>query len=69
MNGKNGSLKAKNKRLSASLPSPKCGRSGPSALKTKIETSATITMKVVPQRGCSVVFGRAFSTVSASPDS
>ena len=39
------------------------------AVKTRIDTSATITRNVVPQRGCSVVFARALSTVSASPAS
>ena len=33
------------------------------AVKTAIDTSATITRNVVPQRGWSVVFARAFATV------
>ena len=41
----------------------------PDAVKTRIETMATMTRNVVPQRGCSVVFARAFSTASASPAS
>ena len=38
-------------------PGRAAARSGPSAVNTRIETSATITRNVVPQRGCSVVFG------------
>src|SRR5882672_5819672 len=67
--GRNGSLSKKNSTLSPSLPKPSCGKNGPSALNTKIDTSATITMNVVPQRGCSVVRLRALSTVSSTPDS
>ena len=43
-----------------------CGRNAPITEKTRMDTIATITRKVVPQRGCIVVFVRALSTVSAS---
>jgi hypothetical protein len=62
--GKNGSFIKKKSTLSASAPSPTRGKKGPIAVNTRIETSATITRNVVPQRGCRVVLLRAFSTVS-----
>ncbi len=67
--GQEGSFNARKSKLSPSLPKPSWGKNGPSALNTTIETSATITMKVVPQRGCSVVRLRALSTLRPSPDS
>ncbi len=51
------------------LPVSICGRRPPSTVKTSTETMATMTRNVVPHRGWSVVFLRAFSTVRASPAS
>ena len=45
------------------------GSAAPMHVKTMIETRATMTRKVVPQRGCSVVFARALATTSGSPAS
>ena len=70
MTGRNGSFSRKKRTLSSERAAgvdPRERRAD--AVKTRIETSATMTRNVVPQRGCSVVFVRAFSTVSASPAS
>ena len=40
------------------------GKRPPTPMKTRIDTSATMTRNVVPQRGCNVVLVRALATVS-----
>ncbi len=70
MTGKNGSFSAKKARLSRSaLDVWMRGSAAPTPTKTRIDTSATMTRNVVPQRGCIVVFERAAATVSGSPAS
>jgi hypothetical protein len=67
MTGMKGSLSAKSATFSSSaFCSPKRGKKGAMAVKTMTLTSATSTKKVVPQRGCSVVFARAFATIRSS---
>lgn len=67
MTGMNGSFIRKSATFSPMpLSAPMRGSIGLMIEKTTTLTIATITRKVVPQRGCSVVFLRAFSTTSSS---
>jgi hypothetical protein len=67
MTGMNGSFITKSATFSAKpLSAPMRGNMGLITANTITLTIATITRNVVPQRGCSVVFFRAFATTSSS---
>ena len=51
MTGRNGSFRAKSATFSRKPPTGRCGKRGATIAKTTIETRATMTKKVVPQRG------------------
>jgi hypothetical protein len=55
--------------LSSPSPAPNSGRNGPSAGENEDRHEGNHHQEGGAARGCSVVFVRAFSTLSSSPDS